>query len=170
MKYLKLQRSDLEPRSNRDYRGFPLTTVEPCGGYPYHFPIGWYRHGLRVLDKYEGDQRWIGQVNGSEEWIVAYHGTQAGAASRIVDKGLLTSMMSSVPRRFNRRVWNSMVREFTSPRIAMEASIRVRHIVHCHFISGQESNILSGISMSSETEEIHLSHDSCQCRTCVAFR
>ena len=61
------------------------------GGHPYNLPIGWYRHALRVLDKYEKDPTWIGMVDGKGEWAVAYHGTRVEVVAPIVKQGLLTS-------------------------------------------------------------------------------
>ena len=43
LRYLKIQPNDLEPMFNFDYRRSDLITKEKRGGYPYHFPYGWYR-------------------------------------------------------------------------------------------------------------------------------
>ena len=59
------------------------------GGYPYYLPIGWYRHGLRVIDKYPEDKLWLGDSNVDGEWAVAFHGTHGGAVKGIQEKGLL---------------------------------------------------------------------------------
>jgi hypothetical protein len=89
--FLQLQESDFEPRYNRDY---PHAKVETRGGYPYYFPQGWYRHALKVIDKYPGDQVWLGMDNSPGEWAVAYHGTKSRGARGIVDQGLLHSFVS----------------------------------------------------------------------------
>jgi hypothetical protein len=89
--FLKLQVSDLAPAHNFDYRKPGLIATDTRGGHTYNLPIGWYRHALRVLDKYEKDPAWIGMVGGTDEWAVAYHGTTAEAAVPIVHQGLLTS-------------------------------------------------------------------------------
>jgi hypothetical protein len=89
--FLQLQESDFEPRYNRDY---PHAKVETRGGYPYYFPQGWYRHALKVTDKYQDGQVWLGMNNSPGEWAVAYHGTKSRGARGIVDQGLLHSFGS----------------------------------------------------------------------------
>ncbi|CAF3112685.1 unnamed protein product [Rotaria sp. Silwood2] len=91
LKFLKLQPSDLAPEHNFDYREPGVVEEDTRGGYPYYLPIGWYRHALRVLDKYEKDPTWIGSTNAKGEWAVAYHGTNANAVTGIVKHGLLIS-------------------------------------------------------------------------------
>lgn len=60
------------------------------GGEEYTRPCGWYRIGIKVLDKYE-DNLWLG-TNGfrtesaAGEWPVSYHGTSEKGA-----KGIITS-------------------------------------------------------------------------------
>ena len=65
------------------------TKVEQRGGLPYYFPIGWYRHALKVTDKFPHDKLWLGQSNVQGEWAVAFHGTKGGAVKGITEKGLL---------------------------------------------------------------------------------
>ncbi|CAF0970132.1 unnamed protein product [Rotaria sordida] len=89
---LQLQQSDFEPRYNRDY---PYANEETRGGLPYYFPQGWYRHALKVIDKYPDDKAWLGMNNGPGEWAVAYHGTKASAVKGIKNEGLLHSLVSS---------------------------------------------------------------------------
>ncbi|CAF3781498.1 unnamed protein product [Rotaria sordida] len=91
LKFLKLQPSDLAPEHNFDYREPGVIKEDTRGGYPYYLPIGWYRHALRVLNKYEKDPTWIGCINAKGEWAVAYHGTNANAVTGIVKHGLLIS-------------------------------------------------------------------------------
>ncbi|CAF5101602.1 unnamed protein product, partial [Rotaria sp. Silwood1] len=82
---IELQESDLDSRYNRDY---PDAQEEMRGGRPYYFPQGWYRHALKVDDKYSNDHVWLGMSNSPGEWSVAYHGTAAGAVKSIVKGGL----------------------------------------------------------------------------------
>lgn len=85
---LKIRPSDLDPAFNYDYR-HPSTPSElQRGSTIYYLPRGWYRHALRVLDKYEKDPAWIGHVNAKGEWPVAYHGTKSWAAPGITQQGL----------------------------------------------------------------------------------
>ncbi|CAF3625502.1 unnamed protein product [Rotaria sp. Silwood1] len=83
--FLQVQESDFDPRYNRDY---PHAEEEKRGGRPYYFPQGWYRHALKVENKYPNDHLWLGMNNSPGEWIVAYHGTQAGVVKSIIDTGL----------------------------------------------------------------------------------
>ncbi|CAF3800549.1 unnamed protein product [Rotaria sp. Silwood1] len=66
---------------------------ETRGGLPYYFPQGWYRHALKVIDKYPDDKAWLGMNNGPGEWAVAYHGTKADAVKDIKNKGLLHELV-----------------------------------------------------------------------------
>ena len=61
---------------------------EKRGGYPYHLPLGWYRHSLKVADKYEANAKWLGSDHARHEWAVAYYGTKAGTVAEIVQQGL----------------------------------------------------------------------------------
>lgn len=89
--FLQLQPSDFEPRYNRDY---PHAKERRRGGYPYYFPQGWFRHALRVVDKYPEDKVWLGMNNSPGEWAVAYHGTHSDAVRGISDHGLLHSFVT----------------------------------------------------------------------------
>ena len=87
---MKICASDLAPEYDYDYRP-PFSLIKQTrGGFDYFFPLGWYRHGLKVLNKYE-DQEWIGQSDSDNVWPVAFHGTKSWAVGNIVDKGLMTS-------------------------------------------------------------------------------
>jgi hypothetical protein len=92
--HLQLQKSDFEPTYNVDYSsGHP---TEGCrGGRPYYFPIPWYRHALKVEDKYPQDKLWLGMKNTPGEWAVAYHGTDDFAAKGIAHQGLLHSKVTA---------------------------------------------------------------------------
>lgn len=90
--FLQLQESDFDPRFNRDY---PEAYEEVRGGHPYYFPEGWYRHALKVLGKYPGDEVWLGMNNSPGEWAVAYHGTKSHAVRGITDGGLLHQFVTA---------------------------------------------------------------------------
>ncbi|CAF2041130.1 unnamed protein product [Rotaria magnacalcarata] len=86
---LQLQPSDFEPSHDRDYRNCPVSdSVQQRGNRPYYRPIDWYRHALRVIDKYSDDKPWLGMNNGPGEWPVAYHGTKKEFVSPIIKGGL----------------------------------------------------------------------------------
>lgn len=68
--------SDLAFDHNIDYRPSWVSVEEKRGGHPYHLPRTWYLHALRVNDKYEPDQKWIGRVNRPGEYSIAYYGTK----------------------------------------------------------------------------------------------
>ena len=89
--YLQLQPSDFEPSYNRNY---PDAREEIRVGYPYHFPQGWYRHALKVENKYPDGRAWLGMINGPGEWAVAYHGTNPDALKNIKDQGLLHKIVA----------------------------------------------------------------------------
>ncbi|CAF0922187.1 unnamed protein product [Rotaria sordida] len=85
---LKLQTNDFVPEFNVDYTS-SMPTEDKRGGFPYYLPIGWYRHALKVVDKYPEDKLWLGSNNVDGEWLVAFHGTHEGAVKGIKEKGLL---------------------------------------------------------------------------------
>ncbi|CAF4912975.1 unnamed protein product, partial [Rotaria sp. Silwood2] len=86
---LQLNPSDFESKYDRDYRGWSANdSVQQRGNRPYYRPLGWYRHALRVLDKYGNDSRWLGMTNGPGEWPIAYHGTKRDAVAPILKDGL----------------------------------------------------------------------------------
>lgn len=93
--FLQLRPTDLNKQYNTDYRlpGFP--SEDRRGGYPYYLPLDWYRHGLKVDDKYPDDTLWLGCANVEGEWPVAFHGTKPDAAAGIVEKGLMPSFTST---------------------------------------------------------------------------
>ena len=63
-------------------------TKERRGKLPYYLPIGWYRHALKVVDKYPDDQLWLGSSNVDGEWAVAFHGTKGLAVKSITKEGI----------------------------------------------------------------------------------
>ncbi|UJR11977.1 hypothetical protein I4U23_016155 [Adineta vaga] len=71
---LRLQINDLIPKEKYKYKS-DSTSDEVHG---------WYRHALRVEDKYEEDS------NVQDGWSVAFHGTKAWTVSRIVQQGRIT--------------------------------------------------------------------------------
>ncbi|KAM9770461.1 uncharacterized protein ACNS7B_010133 [Menidia menidia] len=59
------------------------------GGEVYERPCGWYRFGLKVLNKYDGNE-WLGNSFRSTqsvpgEWPVSYHGTSKKGAEGIIE-------------------------------------------------------------------------------------
>jgi hypothetical protein len=86
--FFQLQSTDFDPAFNIDYRNMPAT-VEKRGGLPYYFPIGWYRHALKVVNKFPDDKLWLGKNNVEGEWAVAFHGTHGGAVKGITQQGFL---------------------------------------------------------------------------------
>jgi hypothetical protein len=90
--YFQLSPSDFAPEFNMNYT-VDMAAKDTRGGLPYFLPIGWFRHALKVVDKYRDDQLWLGSSNADGEWAVAFHGTHAGAVKGIKDEGLrITSM------------------------------------------------------------------------------
>jgi hypothetical protein len=85
--YFQLRPIDFVSEHNIDYRS-GMTTVDRRGGLPYYLPIGWYRHALKVIDKYPDDKLWLGRENIKGEWAVAFHGTHRAAVKGITEKGL----------------------------------------------------------------------------------
>ena len=77
MEGCKLSKSMLDSRGNRS-EGWAIG--ENRGGKPYQPPTkGWIGLGLKVLDRFDnGDNKWIGMINGPGEWCVAYHGVGRG--------------------------------------------------------------------------------------------
>ncbi|CAF0798753.1 unnamed protein product [Didymodactylos carnosus] len=84
---LQLQKSDFEPKYNIDYKNFS-TQIDQRGRRDYYFPIGWYRHALKVEDKYSNDKLWLRMKNIDGEWNVAYHGTKSMDVKSIIRQGL----------------------------------------------------------------------------------
>ena len=70
--------------------------IDKRGGLPYYLPIGWYRHALKVVDKYPDDKLWLGSNNVDGEWAVAFHGTTATAVKGIKEKGLLFTVVDAM--------------------------------------------------------------------------
>lgn len=88
LSYLEIKPSDFDPRFNFDYTQPDLPTEQIRANTPYYLPLGWYRHGLNVSQKYPGDTLWLGHNNSPGEWPVAFHGTHPVAVSDIVEEGL----------------------------------------------------------------------------------
>ncbi|CAF1196502.1 unnamed protein product [Didymodactylos carnosus] len=82
---LQLHPNDFEPKFDRDYRNWPAhDSIQKRGNRPYYRPVGWYRHALRVIDKYGNNTSWLGMNNRPDEWAIAYHGTKKVAVSPIM--------------------------------------------------------------------------------------
>jgi hypothetical protein len=86
--FFQLKSTDFDTDFNEDYRS-GMNTIDRRGGLPYYLPIGWYRHALKVIDKYPDDKLWLGHENIKGEWAVAFHGTHGGAVKGITKEGLL---------------------------------------------------------------------------------
>ena len=78
MSACKLSKAQLDYRGNRS-SGWGVN--EKRGNKPYYPPIGWIGIGLKVLDKFDHDNNWIGKNNIPGEWCVAYHGVGYGQSS-----------------------------------------------------------------------------------------
>lgn len=57
---------------------------EKRGGRDYDPPKGWVGYGLKVIDKYDINNIWLGMSNIEGEWWVAYHGAARGRKSNDV--------------------------------------------------------------------------------------
>ncbi|XP_047453154.1 uncharacterized protein LOC125015381 [Mugil cephalus] len=77
-----------DPPFDYDFSGLSDTETYYRGGEVYERPSGWYRFGLKVLNKYD-DNRWLGsQYRTTQstpgEWPVSYHGTSKQGAEGII--------------------------------------------------------------------------------------
>jgi len=100
LSFLQLKPQDFDPKYNFDYTRPNLPETDTRGRLPYYLPIGWYRHALRVSDRYEKDDNdWLGSNNGPNEWPVAFHGTKSHAVRGITDEGLLSSKVQNDAKR-----------------------------------------------------------------------
>ncbi|CAF3454304.1 unnamed protein product [Rotaria socialis] len=91
LSYLQLRPSDFAPAYNMDYRKSGMPESQHRGGYTYYLPIGWYRHALKVDQKYPDDAVWLGSTNGKGEWPVAFHGTDSRKISGVASNGLIVN-------------------------------------------------------------------------------
>ncbi|KAK2842723.1 hypothetical protein Q5P01_012923 [Channa striata] len=71
-----------------DFTNLRDTETYRRGGEVYERPCGWFRFGLKVLDKYDGNT-WLGTSYRSTqsvpgEWPVSYHGTSKQGAEGII--------------------------------------------------------------------------------------
>jgi hypothetical protein len=88
LSYLEIKPNDFDPRFNFDYTQPNLPIEQQRANTPYYLPLGWYRHGLNVSQKYTDDAIWLGHNNSPGEWPVAFHGTHPAAVSNIMKDGL----------------------------------------------------------------------------------
>lgn len=86
-----MQPLDFDPRYNLDYAKEGMPEQLTRGGLPYFLPIGWYRHGLKVDNKFKDGVVWLGSSDAPGEWPAAFHGTKSLAVKGITDQGLLTT-------------------------------------------------------------------------------
>jgi hypothetical protein len=88
--YFELEPTIFDPDFNFEYTT-DMPTEDTRGGLPYYLPIGWYRHALKVIDKYSDGNVWLSCDNVEGEWAVAFHGTKVEAIKGITQQGLVTS-------------------------------------------------------------------------------
>ncbi|KAM9770462.1 uncharacterized protein ACNS7B_010139 [Menidia menidia] len=74
---------------DHDFTKLRDTETYRRGGEVYERPCGWYRFGLKVLNKYDGNE-WLGNCYRSTrsvpgEWPVSYHGTSKRGAEGIIE-------------------------------------------------------------------------------------
>ncbi|GAA6215370.1 uncharacterized protein LOC108893838 [Lates japonicus] len=77
------------PEYDYDFSRLRDTETYWRGGEKYERPSGWYRFGLKVLNKYDGND-WLGTRYRSTqscpgEWPVSYHGTSKKGAEGIIE-------------------------------------------------------------------------------------
>ena len=73
-----------------DYAAAHTPETLTRGGLTYFLPKNWYRHALKVDNKFKDGVVWLGSSNAPGEWPVAFHGTKSVAVKNITDQGLLT--------------------------------------------------------------------------------
>ncbi|CAF4193692.1 unnamed protein product [Rotaria sp. Silwood2] len=95
LSYLQLQPFDFDPKHNYDYTKPDVPAELMRGDLPYYLPIGWFRHALKVDNKYKDGSAWLGSSNGPGEWPVVFHGTKSKAVKGITDQGLLVSSVKT---------------------------------------------------------------------------
>jgi hypothetical protein len=88
--FLQLQPTDFDTEFNVDYRVPGLEKTAMRGSETYNLPIGWYRHALKVNDKFPDGNVWLGHTNAEGEWPVAFHGTRSLVVRRIANTGVLS--------------------------------------------------------------------------------
>ncbi|KAM9769865.1 uncharacterized protein ACNS7B_006225 isoform 3-T3 [Menidia menidia] len=77
-----------DQKYDHDFTKLRDTETYRRGGEVYERPCGWYRFGLKVLNKYDGNE-WLGNCYRSTrsvpgEWPVSYHGTSKRGAEGII--------------------------------------------------------------------------------------
>ncbi|XP_071315052.1 uncharacterized protein [Trachinotus anak] len=77
------------PQYDYDFTHLRDTETYWRGGEKYERPNGWFRFGLKVLDKYDGNT-WLGTSYRSTqscpgEWPVSYHGTSKKGSEGIIE-------------------------------------------------------------------------------------
>ncbi|CAG8536484.1 9057_t:CDS:2 [Acaulospora morrowiae] len=73
------------------------------GQFEYRRPCGWKRHALKVLNKYDNDNKWLGVTSSRfryhsapNEWPVSYHGTSKHLGHTIAEDGFRLSKEQGV--------------------------------------------------------------------------
>uniref|UniRef100_UPI003AAF5BF9 uncharacterized protein n=1 Tax=Centroberyx gerrardi TaxID=166262 RepID=UPI003AAF5BF9 len=77
------------PKFDYDFTHLKDTETYYRGGEVYERPCGWTRFAIKVLDKYPGENTWLGKSYRSTqsvpgEWPVSYHGTSQKGAEGII--------------------------------------------------------------------------------------
>lgn len=78
---------------NYDYNSRDIPEEEQCGNCQYYLPIGWFRHGLNLYDKYSDNNIWFGQQNIVGEWPIAFHGTCLQAIDESTRQDFLSNLI-----------------------------------------------------------------------------
>ncbi|CAG8542342.1 17055_t:CDS:2 [Acaulospora colombiana] len=105
----------LDPGYDFDFTDINDTgSIFTRGGFEYRRPCGWKRIALKVLDKYDSDNKWLGTASSrfrydSEpgEWPVSYHGTSKHWNSSIADDGLRLSKEQGIQFPYSQGIYTT---------------------------------------------------------------
>ncbi|CAG8647871.1 7815_t:CDS:2 [Acaulospora morrowiae] len=94
----------LDPGYDYDFTGLDDTgSTFMRGQFEYRRPCGWKRHALKVLNKYDNDNKWLGVTSSRfryhsapDEWPVSYHGTSKHLGHTIAEDGFRLSKEQGV--------------------------------------------------------------------------
>eukprot|EP00042_Codosiga_hollandica_P039933 m.338426 g.338426 ORF g.338426 m.338426 type:complete len:771 (+) comp55733_c0_seq6:48-2360(+) len=90
--HMQLPLDLFDPSYNRDFGTSQYVLGQPPnedrGSEPYYPPTGWFRHGLKVSNKYDNN-RWLTMTNADGEWPVAFHGSTLASARAVVHTRIL---------------------------------------------------------------------------------
>lgn len=84
-----MDKNSLSPEFNHDFTNMPdVGKTYVRGNQPYERPCGSYRIVLKVKDKFDKDNAWLGMTgNDLDEQPVSYHGTAQRHAPSIAEEG-----------------------------------------------------------------------------------